>query len=91
MKSTRSEGEAQAQIVVRAIVLSLALASCAPATRLAGRCPSVWPLAADATATGVGLAVSVDQYNRGNQATAIGVAVGAMTLALLANMSECRP
>ncbi len=76
---------------MKVALLCLLLAGCAPFTRVVlKRCPSLVPLGADVAVTGVGLALGVDAYNRGEAAqTAVFVTTG-MLFALAANMSECR-
>lgn len=75
--------------IAYALIVSV-LSGCAPSMRLAGRCPTLAPLAVDFAATGVLLAGSVLKYNEGDTVDAIALAGGGMTVALAANVSECR-
>lgn len=71
------------------VALFAALAACSPATRAAGRCPTLAPLLADFTAGGVALAIGVDAYNeRSTQAAGLSVA-SAMLIWVAAGLAEC--
>jgi hypothetical protein len=76
--------------VLRAVLVTLAIAGCAPAVRVAGRCPTVIAFGGDFSLTTAGLAGSVMAFNEGQTALAIGLATAAMSLALTDNLVECR-
>lgn len=71
----------------RLLLLVTALAACSPATRVAGRCPSLVPQLADFTAGGVALAVGVDAYNDRDNATAAVAVASAMAIWVAAGVA----
>jgi len=73
------------------LCILVALASCSPALRATGRCPTGVTLGADFAATGVLLAASAHTYNEGRAARSFSFAGAGMAIALVANVSECRP
>lgn len=76
---------------MKRLAFLLALASCSPAYRAAtGRCASTATLVTDVVIAGAGLAASADRYNAGERVTSIALFGAAMTVALAANLSECR-
>jgi len=77
------------EVQVKALLLVL-LCSCSPATRIAGRCPTLPTLAVDFTIASVGLGASVMRYGVGHPAETPILFSSAMLVALAANLSECR-
>ena len=72
------------------LLLVIALASCAPTVRLAGRCPGVVPQAVDFAAGTVALAASAVTYNEGRTAASLSFAVAGMSTYLASSVAGCR-
>jgi len=72
------------------LILVAWLSACSPATRIAGRCPTLPTLAVDFTIATVGLGASVARFGVGHPAETPILFSSAMLVALAANLSECR-
>ena len=73
------------------LLLSLALASCAPTQRYAmKRCPTVYASLVDFTISATALALSALAYNAQQYGRAAANAGVGMGVALAANVAECR-
>ena len=80
-----------ARFCFRGIALCIVIAACSPLYRATThRCPSTATLATDFVLATVGLGLAADRYNAGNTAASLTSFGAGMSVALAANMSECR-
>ena len=86
----RRTRHAERTMAIFCALAMLVLVACSPIIRAAGRCPSTATLAVDFVLSSVGLAIAADRYNAGQPAASLTAFGAGMTVAVAANVAECR-